>query len=58
MLKFKIRKQQPVDKDGNIVIIDCTNNAATYVSGTLKNNDWMDITEYCKGLESLKLSER
>ncbi|MCQ4139227.1 hypothetical protein [Chryseobacterium sp. EO14] len=58
MLKIEIRKHQHVDNDGNNVIIDCTNNVATYISGTIPDNDWIDITEDCENLDSLEISEK
>ena len=58
MLKIEIRKHQHVDKNGNNVLIDCTNNIATYIPGTIPNNSWIDITEDCENLESLEISEK
>ena len=58
MLKLEIRKHQHTDSDGNDVIIDCTNNIATYIPGTIPNNDWIDITEDCENLDTIEFFEK
>lgn len=58
MLQIEIRKHQHKDKNGNDVIIDCTGNIATYISGSIPNNEWIDITEDCEGLDSIEFAEK
>ncbi|CAA7196821.1 hypothetical protein [Chryseobacterium potabilaquae] len=58
MLTIEIRKHQHVDQNGNNVLIDCTNAIATYISGTIPDNDWIDITQDCENLDTLEFSEK
>jgi hypothetical protein len=55
-LKVEIRKHQHVDVDGNNQIVQCTEGVAEYVSGTLTDYDWYDITEDVVGIENMVFS--
>jgi len=55
-LKIEIRKHQHIDADGNNLIVQCNAGVAEYVSGTLTDYQWHNITDDVVGADNLVFS--
>lgn len=56
-IRIFFRKHQIVDADLGNVLVSCDSEGrASYVPGTITDNDWVEFTDFTRGLDKLSLS--